>query len=1111
LNQRLYYIKNNQKQMRAELYNNLCDMIHAHDNAGEHGNPAIGKRVILPPSFAGGPRDMHRRFQDAMAVVRKYHKPDLFVTFTCNPNWKEIKEALLPGQTPADRPDIVARVFKEKLNKFMEGIKKKKIFGRTVAVLHVVEFQKRGLPHAHILIILHQDYRLHTADDVDNVICAELPPDPTAFEDGSPECDQAQQLQDIVLQSMLHGPCGADNPKAPCMKNGICEKGYPKAFSEVTEWNNNEIYPTYRRRSPDHGGRQIVYNQRIVDNRWVVPYNPYSCTRYAAHINCEACCSALAAKYLFKYVHKGADRAMVHVEGDRADNESTAGPKNEVNDYQDMRSLGSSEACWRLFSFNISERNPAVYALRVHLPDQHMVYFEEGQEREAAERDSRTTELIGFFKYNQNNPGTNVTYCDFPEKYTWNKSTKKWTVRRGALDTIGRVLTIHPLAGEVYFLRMLLNHEHSKGAISYEYLRTVNGQCCETFQKACQELGLLQNDNEWDSALGDAEGTQMCPQIRELFVTLLLFCNPADPLALFEHHHMHWWDDFLQKVPQPAEEELLHAMVLLDIERRLQNTGKLLSDFQLPDVDGNLRSRVQELDGHSRQAQLPMVIQEELAYNRDDMKDIVNERLYGTNALLASQREVFDTVIDAVQQSIPLAVFLDARGGTGKTYTLNTLLAAARTLERNENAVALAVASSGIAATLLLGGRTFHSRFKAPIKLTEVSTFSIPKQGVVADLIRCAKLIVWDEAPMGHRHLLEALDRTLQDITSLDLPFGGKVIVLAGDFRQVLPVVKHGSRAQIVGASLKRSMLWRHFRLFKLTENMRVLRNGQDEELRQFDEWLLQLGNGQLPYLHDDYVELPSQMCIPIDTTSPTAMKTSMMQVVNWVFPDLHQHHTDYEWMAERAILAPKNTAVDKINAVISDTFCGTPTVCTSADSTANDDDATRFPSEYLNSLSPAGMPQHRLCLKEGMPLMLLRNLNPMEGLCNGTRLIMKEVINGRLLKAVIANGDKAGRVVLIPRITLQPSDDVYAFQWQRRQFPVRVAFAMTINKSQGQSLERVCVWLEEPVFTHGQLYVASSRVGHPDNICFAIKQRPDLPPTATRNVVYKEVLAQTP
>ena len=139
---------------------------------------------------------------------------------------------------------------------------------------------------------------------------------------------------------------------------------------------------------------------------------------------------------------------------------------------------------------------------------------------------------------------------------------------------------------------------------------------------------------------------------------------------------------------------------------------------------------------------------------------------------------------------------------------------------------------------------------------------------------------------------------------------------------------------------------------------------------------------------------------------------------------------------------------------------------------------------------------------------MLLRNLNISGGLCNGTRLIVQEVINDRLIKATIANGEGKGRTVLIPKVQTQPADEhKFGFEWQRIQFPVRVAFAMTVHKSQGQTLNKVAVWLEEPCFGHGQLYVAASRVASPDNIRFFLKNSEGSPGYATRNVVYQELL----
>ena len=226
---------------------------------------------------------------------------------------------------------------------------------------------------------------------------------------------------------------------------------------------------------------------------------------------------------------------------------------------------------------------------------------------------------------------------------------------------------------------------------------------------------------------------------------------------------------------------------------------------------------------------IPIEIQEELDVNREELATYLNTRLHGPAALTPSQRIPYDIILGAVQSGRPGAFFIDAPGGTGKSYVLNSILAAVRLL--TPDSIAIAVAASGIAATLLLQGRTFHSRFKAPLDVTETSTLGISEQSNLAELIRRAKLIVWDEAPMNNRFHLEALDRCLQMICRSTLVFGGKPMLLAGDFRQVLPVVKRGSRAQTVNAVVKRSHLWQHFQCFSLHENIRVLRNGSDGQL----------------------------------------------------------------------------------------------------------------------------------------------------------------------------------------------------------------------------------------------------------------------------------------
>ena len=380
-NQKLKFHKKNQKSLRADTYKNvkevLSERVPITDKVFKDDHQLkLGKKIVLPSSFIGSPRWYNGQFQDGMAICREYHKPDFFITMTCNPHWEEIKRELREGETVRDRPDLVARVFKQKKDQLIKDINARKVFGKVPAYLWVIEFQKRGLPHAHILVILSNEDRVSTAEDVDNVICAQLPPDPNSFPPGSNERDQALRLQNIVLKNMVHGPCGKRNPASPCMSDGKCSKKYPKPFCDKTILNPDNAYPAYQRLAPEKGGQTVVLktkvNEHVVDNTWIVPYSPFLSLRFNCHINVEVCLSPTAAKYLYKYVYKGEDRAMVRTEvGDETIS------KDEIGDFVDLRSVGSSEAAWQILNFNITKKHPAVYALRCHLEDEHHVVFDE--------------------------------------------------------------------------------------------------------------------------------------------------------------------------------------------------------------------------------------------------------------------------------------------------------------------------------------------------------------------------------------------------------------------------------------------------------------------------------------------------------------------------------------------------------------------------------------------------------------------------------------------------------------------------------------------------------------------------------------------------------------
>ena len=453
---RLDFLRFNQDKLRSEVYQGIVDAaLHGIDLAD------IGNISILPSSFKGSPREMWQLYQDAMAIVRSCGKPDLFITMTCNANWPEITAELLPGQTAQDRPELVSRVFKLKLNELLDDLIKKKVFGRTVASVYVIEYQKRGLPHAHILIILASEHKPRTQADIDSIVCAEIPCQTTYPE-----------LYETVVNFMLHGPCGTANPNALCMVKlkDKCNKRFPKAFSDET-LPEVDGYPIYRRRDD---GVRVYKNGHIFTNAHVVPYSPYLSAKYNCHINVEIATSITAVKYLFKYVYKGHDRASITMV-----NHQGSDPVDEIKEFQDTRYVSAAECSWRIFRFRMHQHSPSVTRLQLHLPQMQTVRFDPETEmaNDIVEReDVQKTTLTAFFDTCRTQPELtqDLLYPDVPTKFTWDPKSKAWNLRKNKHATIGRVTFCPPSAGERYYLRMLLYTV--KGPSSFEALRTYNGE-----------------------------------------------------------------------------------------------------------------------------------------------------------------------------------------------------------------------------------------------------------------------------------------------------------------------------------------------------------------------------------------------------------------------------------------------------------------------------------------------------------------------------------------------------------------------------------------------------------------------------------------------------------
>ncbi|XP_037931188.1 ATP-dependent DNA helicase PIF1-like [Teleopsis dalmanni] len=357
----------------------------------------------------------------------------------------------------------------------------------------------------------------------------------------------------------------------------------------------------------------------------------------------------------------------------------------------------------------------------------------------------------------------------------------------------------------------------------------------------------------------------------------------------------------------------------------------------------------------------------------------------------------------------------------------------------------------------------------------------------MAKVLVASKIIIWDECTMAHKRALEALDRILKDLRNDSRCFGGAMILLSGDFRQILPVIPKSTAADEINACLKSSNLWRYVKKLQLVTNMRVALVN-DTSAEEFSKQLLLIGNGRVAVEESSgLIAFPSNFCNFV---------SSKDELINEVFPNIIDNHKNKKWLSERAILAAKNKDVNDLSFVIQNQIVGTLHTFKSIGCVTNEEKATNYPTEFLNSLDVPGLPPHNLQLKIGSVVIMLRNLNQPK-LCNGTRLVITKLM-ANVIHAMILKGKFKSDEVLIPRIPMISID--MPFEFKRIQFPIRLAFAMTINKSQGQSLSVCGLNLENACFSHGQLYVACSRVGKPSALIV-------LAPDKKKNIVYHKVL----
>ncbi|CAH0385071.1 unnamed protein product [Bemisia tabaci] len=831
-----------------------------------------------------------------MAMTRELGRLDLFVTYTANPNWPEIKEYLqtMPkGTSTSDIAYFVVRAFNIRLSAFISEITSGKVFGPIIGYIYTIEFQKRGLPHAHCIFILNHENKLLTPDKIDRFISAEIP-----------DKDEQPNLHEKVMKHMLHGP---HSENTPCWnpEKSSCSKKFPFNFRNETDM-TCDGFPKYKRNDNRH--ELNVYNKKIngkrvfVDNSMVVPYNPYLILKYDCHINVEYCGSLMAIKYMFKYLTKGHDRIKVSISGN--DNNRNI---DEISDYIDTRYLSSMEAAWRLQQIPMHGHSHSVMRLPVHLPGQQYVTFKEGSELQAISEKNQVTKLTAYFELNQTDINArNLFYHDIPKYYVWKAEEKKWKKRIRQTKLVVRLYSISPKDCERFYLKILLRKV--KGALNFSHLKTVNNIELETFREAAYAKGYGMNKEDVDEIMNEAVSVMMPSGLRSFFVYLLLTSENINGKRL--------WEKFKNYLYEDSNE----SNAISEIEQKLNGEEKSLKDFgiNIDKISQNYFDDGIDNTDHGRIAH--------------GMIDNLNEE----------QREIFTEISKSIMKTDNTnRFFIDGPGGTGKTFLYRALY---HHLKHNNKKV-LCIAWTGIAAILLPGGKTAHRVFKLPLQMTSENDIKPAKlTTALKQILTEVDFIIWDEASMILSTAFQIVNVTLQDLMRNNDPFGGKAVCLGGDFRQLLPVVKKGSRNQIVKSALISSPLWKHFKIFHLKKNMRA----NNEE---FSEWLLQIGNGK-----KEIVEFPSEMICNEN-------------IVDSIFKEYNE-----ETLKTSILLASRNCEVDRLNeevlskmegeTIVSEGFSWATAV--DGDLTDQDELTLRYQPEYLASLNPSGMPSQNLKLKEG-------------------------------------------------------------------------------------------------------------------------------------------------
>jgi hypothetical protein len=775
---------------------------------------------------------------------------------------------------------------------------------------------------------------------------------------------------------------------------------------------------------------------------------------------------------------------------------------DEINLYLRGRYLCSMDAMWRCLGYQTYPApNPSVTTITVKMPadveyyqQKHLltdidVYFH----RPVILHDLTFTQFFTQYVYtkrvNARTQDENVNYFKVQMPQI---TTPIYICKRQGTRNLVRMLMIYPSAGKVWYLRILLIN---RPCASFQDALTHNGELCITFQQSALLHGYVDDQRETTMCFEEAILFKDPRELRSLFAFLVVEGFPTHHLLFEITMFDAMTDDYIDSPTMVQSKAAFYCQFWKDLQLLLsENGGKSLHEYGFPEPD-NIETEIQlHLQRYNvvQQTTLLQSLNDEAPNNHD-------------------QLNVYNAITNAVngltdEDAPGTFFFVKGQGGCGKTTIAKKIMA----YTRSTGKIALGCASTGLAATLYDDFYTAHALFCYPVIKEDEKDESEPAQCEFhknedrQELVSNAALIVWDEMICNHKELFEAAYRATNGFT-------GTVVVCMGDFRQIMPVLKQANRHEVGQSCITSSYLWYKFQVFSLSINMRLelmkvsLRERRDtillnqdntlqeqiEELTQqltnqtnYGEMILSIGEGRGDHedacvMHD--CDQSGLQVYRIDSI-PYYIETSVENALQFLYPT----GFNMSAMIKCSILAATNEQVDTWNKRVQLLNSSETHVLESKDKLLQVDDPHAYLENIINDevfhkYVVNGVPPHQLHLKRGDICLVMRNLSKRLGLATNSRVIILNISQYCIRVQTVATPH---RTATIPRIRFRfKIPGGASFEVTRTQFPLRLAYCMTYNKAQGQTLESVLLDITSPPFAHGHLYVALSRVTHYANI----------------------------